>query len=249
MRAIIYTRVSTEQQASSGLGLEAQSAACLALCAREQLEVVSTLTDDGVSGTAPLTARPALLQALAAIQQGEADVLIVAKLDRVSRDLLIQLTIERELSRAGARLMSAAGEGTATDSPADRLVRNILSAVAENEAAVISARTKAALQAKRARGEKLGRAPLGMKRNEAGTAFEPAEDFYLVAQLLWLRFRKKQSYQAIATTMSQISNRRFSYPTIYRAVQRHGKQPSLYKGAKTLDQLAQRDFSGCYTLA
>ena len=235
MKVIAYRRVSTEQQASSGLGLDAQQAAITALCAREGYEVVSTLTDEATSGRTGLQSRPALLQALADIRQFGAEALIVAKIDRLSRDVLIQLTIEKELQRAGARLVSAAGEGTATDSPSDRLVRQILAAVAENEAAVISARTSAALQAKKKRGEPLGRPPLGMKIEN--NLVVPGDDFYLVVQILFARFKLKMTYHAIADLMTEQGDRNFTYRSIWNTCKRWGSQPGWYKGIESIEEI------------
>ncbi len=78
---------STEEQAHSGLGLEAQRAAINAEVARRGWELVTVLTDAGASGKS-LSGRPALAEALAMVRSGDADVLVVAKLDRLSRSLL-----------------------------------------------------------------------------------------------------------------------------------------------------------------
>jgi DNA invertase Pin-like site-specific DNA recombinase len=73
-----------------------------------------------------------------------------AKRDRLARDSFLAVLIEREATRAGARIVSAAGEGTDTDDPAAVFTRRILDAVAELERALTAARTRAALRAKRA---------------------------------------------------------------------------------------------------
>ena len=88
MRAAVgYLRVSTEEQADSGLGLEAQRAVIEAEVARRGWELVEVLVDAGASGKS-LSGRPALAEALALVRSGEADVLVVAKLDRLSRSRL-----------------------------------------------------------------------------------------------------------------------------------------------------------------
>ena len=84
-------------------------------------------------------------------------------IDRLSRDPLVQLTIERTLMRAGVRVVSAAGEGTQDDAPANVFLRRIMAAQGELEASLTAARTRAALRAKRERGERLGRPPFGTK--------------------------------------------------------------------------------------
>ena len=71
--------------------------------------------------------------------------------------------IEAAIARKGARIVSAAGEGTDSDSPTDILMRRMVDAFAEYERLIIGARTKAALQAKKARGERTGSIPYGFR--------------------------------------------------------------------------------------
>ena len=83
--AIAYLRVSTDEQAVSGLGLAAQESAIRAECARRGLTVLAVYTDAGLS--AKNLDRRALAQALEALDHGEASVLMVAKLDRLTRSV------------------------------------------------------------------------------------------------------------------------------------------------------------------
>jgi DNA invertase Pin-like site-specific DNA recombinase len=159
IRAIGYRRISTVEQAGSGLGLDAQQTAIAAAAARLELPLADTFTDAGISGGLPLEQRPALLAALDAIRRG--DVLIVAKRDRLGRDVLNVAMFERLAERKGARIVSAAGEGTDTNDPTSRLMRQIVDCFAEYERAIIRARTCAALQVKKARGERVGGIPFG----------------------------------------------------------------------------------------
>ena len=162
-RVSVLYRVSTDQQATSGLGLEAQRAAVATQVAREGWDVVHEECEDGVSGKTPLAERPGLTRAMAKIATGDAEILLVAKLDRLSRDPLSMLVIEKTIYKLNARIVSCAGEGTASDDPDQILMRRVMSAVAENEAAMISQRTRVALAAKKARGERLGRPPFGFE--------------------------------------------------------------------------------------
>src|SRR3954447_15742111 len=141
-KAVAYYRVSTERQGRSGLGLEAQRAAVLeCVCARgwvllsEFTEVESGRRND----------RRAMLQALNQCRLQRAT-LLIAKLDRLSRDAHFLLGLEK----AGVEFL-------AVDMPnANRLTVGIMALVAEEERHMISARTKAALAAAKARGVKLG---------------------------------------------------------------------------------------------
>ena len=159
MKVVAYLRVSTEQQAGSGLGLEAQLASIEEYARKNELKLDKVLIDSGISGTASLENRPSLVEALGLIEEGT--ILLVSKLDRLSRDPLVLLLVEDSVTKSGGRIVSAAGEGTDSEDPSQILLRRILSAVAENEAKLVSVRTKAALKAKQARGEWVGRPPFG----------------------------------------------------------------------------------------
>jgi DNA invertase Pin-like site-specific DNA recombinase len=162
--------VSTAEQAGSGLGLDAQETAIAAAAARLGLVLVDTFTDAGLSGGLPLEQRPALLAALDALGRG--DVLIVAKRDRLGRDVLNVAMLERLTERKGARIVSAAGEGTDTNDPTSRLMRQIVDCFAEYERAIIRSRTRAALAAKKARGERVGGIPYGYQLADDGRTLE-----------------------------------------------------------------------------
>jgi site-specific DNA recombinase len=161
MEAVIYLRVSTDEQADSGAGLAAQEDACRAWCAANGATVGAVHTDAGISGGASLEKRPGLLAALADLGKGSA--LVVAKRDRVARDVLVSAMVEAAADRSGARVVSAAGEGTEDDGPTGLLMRRIVDAFAEYERAVISTRTRSALAAKKARGERVGHVPYGQR--------------------------------------------------------------------------------------
>src|SRR5579863_4277630 len=82
--AIIYRRVSTDEQAKSGLGVDAQLAICQQGAARLGLRVTSVCTDEGLSGSLAPQERPGLLDAIGKLRRG--DVLLVSKRDRLARD-------------------------------------------------------------------------------------------------------------------------------------------------------------------
>ena len=161
MNAIAYIRCSTDEQADSHAGLDAQLAAIQQHCTKNGLTLCSVHSDPGVSGAAGLEARPALLEAIAAITKDS--VLIVAKRDRLARDPIVSASIERLISKKRGRILSAAGEGTSDDEPSSVLMRRMVDAFAEHERLIGKARTKAALKAKRVRGERAGRIPYGFQ--------------------------------------------------------------------------------------
>ncbi len=166
MRMVQYSRVSTDDQAESGAGLDAQSDACISVAAREGAELVGPFVDEGISGAAPMDRRPGLLEALALI--GPGDVLLVSKRDRLGRDPIVVAMIEAAVGRQGGRVVSAAGEGTDGDDPTSVLMRRIVDAFAEYERLIIKARTRAALAARRSRGRRTGNVPLGFDLADEG---------------------------------------------------------------------------------
>ena len=169
-RVIGYRRVSTQDQADSGLGLEPQQTAIESAAERLGLSLVQTFTDAGVSGGLALEHRPALLAALDGL--GSGDALIVAKRDRLGRDVLHVSMIQRLIERKGARVVSAAGEGTEDDGPTSILMRQIIDAFAEYERAIIRARTRAAMAAAKKRGQRVGWIPFGKRLSGDGVHLE-----------------------------------------------------------------------------
>ncbi len=123
--------------------------------------------------------RPGLLDALAAL--GPGDVLLVAKRDRLGRDPIVVAMIEAAVGRQGGRVISAAGEGTDGDDPTSVLMRRIVDAFAEYERLVIKARTRAALGAKRRRGQRVGSVPLGFDLADDGERSKSGRPLALVA--------------------------------------------------------------------
>lgn len=166
MRAIGYVRVSTDEQHN---GPEAQRAALATWAERSGAELVSVHADHGVSGATPIDKRPGLLAALGEIKAG--DVLVVAKRDRLARDVIAAAMIDRMAERVGARVVTVDGAGDG-DSPEAVLFRRMVDSFAEYERALIRARTRAALAVKRARGERMGSVPIGSRVAADGVRLE-----------------------------------------------------------------------------
>ena len=144
---IAYYRVSTAKQGQSGLGLEGQKAAVEAYATQTGARIVASYRE---VESGKLADRPELAKALAHAKRSKAT-LVVAKLDRLARNVAFL-----------SALMRAGVDFIACDNPhANKLTIHILAAVAEDEAERISARTKAALAAAKARGVKLGSARPG----------------------------------------------------------------------------------------
>lgn len=153
VRALGYCRVSTDGQVESGAGLAAQRDVLTARAAHEgwQLELVA---DEGLS--AKDMDRPALLDALDRLDAGHADVLVAAKLDRVSRSVADFAALLDRAQRNGWRLVLL-DLGVDTSTPAGEFVSNTLASAAQYERKLIGQRTREGLAAKRAQGVRLGR--------------------------------------------------------------------------------------------
>jgi DNA invertase Pin-like site-specific DNA recombinase len=152
---VAYYRVSTARQGRSGLGLEAQQASVAVYLNGGSWRLLAEFTE---IETGKRNDRPQLAAALDACRKSKAT-LVIAKLDRLSRNVAFI-----------SGLMEAGADFVAVDMPhANRLTLHVLAAVAEHEREMISARTKAALQAARARGTRLGWA-IEARRDEQARA-------------------------------------------------------------------------------
>lgn len=169
--AIGYLRVSTDRQGESGLGLEAQRASLVAAAERLGLDL-QAVSVDVEHGDVSVTDRPGLAEAVSALPRG--GVLLVAKRDRLGREVFEVAMIERLVRQAGARIVSAAGEGTDNEDAPSVLMRRMIDAFAEYERLIIAARTKAALAVKKTRGERIGGVPFGSQLAADLVHLEPA---------------------------------------------------------------------------
>ena len=183
------------------MGLEAQRAAVEVAAKRLALPLASIFEDAGLSGAVDLESRPSLFAAVQALKRG--DVLIVAKRDRLGRDLIGVAMIERSIMRKGARVVSAAGEGTEGTDAGAMMQRQILDVFAEYERRLIGQRTKAALRAKRERGERAGNLPYGYSLNADGRTLVPNPAEREVLAILAELRRAGYSQRAIAAELNR----------------------------------------------
>lgn len=153
-----YLRVSTDEQAVSGLGLAAQETAIRAECDRRGFDLRALHIDAGIS--AKTLERAALAEALADLDAGRGDVLMVAKLDRLTRSVhdATGLMLRAEKSGWGLVALDVAVD---TTTPQGAAMAQVLAVFAELERRLIGQRTKDALAAKKAQGVTLGR-PAGL---------------------------------------------------------------------------------------
>jgi site-specific DNA recombinase len=169
--AVIYLRVSTDEQAKSGLGLEAQEARCRAWAEANGYDVAAVFVDDGAS--ARTLKRPELEKALAALKPGR--VLVSYRLDRLTRT-------QADFPALAARVEAAGGEWATVEERFDtstamgRAMLQIVLTFSQLEREQTGERTAAALAAKKARGERLGSTPLGWITEADGTVTVDPEE-------------------------------------------------------------------------
>jgi len=196
--AVAYLRASKDEQR---LSPEAQRATVEAWAAREGVQVVAWCVDQGVCSVTPIDGRPALLAALAALREHGAGVLVVAKRDRIARDVVLAAGVEREAARLGARVTSASGEGNG-DSPADQFMRTVVDGAAQYERGLIRARTKAALAAKSAKGERVGAVPFGFALAADGVHLVAVEGEQVVIARARALAAEGRSLRAVAAQLA-----------------------------------------------
>jgi DNA invertase Pin-like site-specific DNA recombinase len=154
MQVLGYVRVSTEEQRDSRAGLQAQRAAIEAEARRRGWTLLSVIEDAGFS--AKDLRRPGVQEALKVLEAGDAQALVVAKLDRLSRSMLDFTALMATAQKQGWALV-ALDCAVDTTTPAGEAMANVLATFAQFERRLISQRTREALAVKRSQGVRLGR--------------------------------------------------------------------------------------------
>jgi len=202
-------RVSTDRQAER-LGLDVQERTIRAWARASGHRIAQITRDEGVSGSNGLDAREGLLDALEAIRDKRAAGLVVARLDRLARDLIVQEQILAEIRRLGGEVFScsAAESDYVTDDPNDptrALIRQVLGAVSQYERSVITLRLRAGRRLKVQRGGHIGSPPYGYKAADGELVPDEAEQAVLA---LMRKLRAEGcSYRQIADQLASEGTR------------------------------------------
>jgi DNA invertase Pin-like site-specific DNA recombinase len=174
--AAAYLRVSGRGQVE-GDGFDRQRDAITRFAVAHGLEVVAEYRDEGVSGTRELADRPGLAALLDRTESNGVKVVIVERADRLARDLMVSEVIIDQLTRVGARVLTADGADLtrAEGDPTRTLIRQVLGAVAQFEKTVIVLKPRAARDRVRRRaGRCEGRKPFGSRLSRRGSCPESA---------------------------------------------------------------------------
>jgi len=161
-KAVAYIRVSTDKQADAGQSLEAQKAKVEAYAGLYDLELVEVVIDAGQS--AKSLSRPGLTRVLAMLKSGQAEAVVVVKLDRLTRSVRDLGELVETYFASGKAALLSVSEQIDTRSAGGRLVLNVLASVSQWEREAIGERTSAVMQFKASQGEYTGgKAPYGFK--------------------------------------------------------------------------------------
>lgn len=232
MKTVAYIRVSTEGQARGDkFGLEAQKDHIRNYAKEQGLTIGEWYADEGISGAT--MERGGLQRLLQDVEAGEIGLILVAKMDRVARDLFVQLWVEKELTKAGVEIVSVT-EPFAGDDPMNTAFRQMMGVFAELEKSMIAFRMKGGrIQKAKAGGYAGGGAPIGYtaERGSKVLTLDPNK-----AQTVARVFEIKE--QEPALTLQEIANKlnaeghttargaEFKPMTVKRILDRRG----LYKG-------------------
>lgn len=168
-KAFAYLRVSGKGQVE-GDGLSRQLLACQAYATVHGYEIVGVFQEEGIGGKTELANRPALSEMLSQMEDRGISVILIEKLDRMARDLMVSETILADLRKSGYTLLSTCEPDLCSEDPSRKLVRQIFSAIAEYDRAMIVLKLRGARQRLRSRNGKCeGRKSFGEKPGEIET--------------------------------------------------------------------------------
>jgi len=208
-KVVGYLRVSTREQATDGVSLDAQRVKLEAYAVAMDLEIVRFEVDAGISAKT-IVDRPGLVRALQSMEDGDSCGIIVAKLDRLSRSLEDMCRLTRVYFRDGKFSLICVADQINTDTAAGRMVLNMLMTIAEWERDIIGERTKEALGYLQSQGVRLGR--LGMGERYSGEVDSEGRKMVEVCEygaetrriIQECRSVSKMSYQAIADYLNDL---------------------------------------------
>jgi DNA invertase Pin-like site-specific DNA recombinase len=202
LRAAIYSRVSTDDQAREGYSLGEQDRQGQALTQREKWMYVRTYVDPGVSGS--LRSRPALDHLIEDIAAGLIDVVIVAALDRLSRDAGHLRELLLIFDAAGVRVV-ASGQALDRATPEGRLQTGILGEFGQYEREKIKARAKSGIAGYVRSGKPWGsEAPYGYAKTRDEERWAPVDRERDVVRRIYRAFTEEgQSASGIARTLTK----------------------------------------------
>jgi site-specific DNA recombinase len=235
MRIAAYVRVSTEDQAESGLGMEAQRTRCRALCQVKGWPEPVIYEDDGISGTKPISKRPGLKQLVEDAKAGKIDAVVIPSLDRLGRRMIIVINLIEELCFNQEIALVSCKESFDTSTPQGTFVMHMFVAMAQLERDLISQRTTDALAERdKQDGEHGGGVPFGYVRTPEGIKVDP-DAAKIVRKVFALR-KKGASLRDIGkevhkahTSVAEILRNQDIYKGAYRGESKTTRWPVILR--------------------
>jgi site-specific DNA recombinase len=201
-QAVIYIRVSTEEQAATGFGLESQERAARAFAESQGYELVEVVTDRAVSGATLPARRKGFKRVVELAEAKMFSVLIVWKFDRLARDLGFAVTTVNDLRTKYGIALRSVTEPIDTATPMGEVMFAILAGMAGQERRSITERTHAGRESKAAHGGFAGgEAPLGYTRDKEGGIVPVEAEAQTVRRIFAMR-AAGSSLRAIADTLT-----------------------------------------------
>lgn len=197
-KAVGYIRVSTQEQAKEGISLDAQEAKIRQYAELFDLGEVEIISDEGKSGKD--LKRKGIQEVISLVKEKKIEHLVVYKLDRLTRDLLDQLTLIKTFEAAGVKFHSLT-ERIDTSKAIGQLFLNVVGAINQFIRDQIAEVTIDALQFKKQNGEPLGPPALGFKAKDKKRVEDP-EELEIVEYVKTLR-RKRLSHRDIAKQLNE----------------------------------------------
>ena len=203
-KAVGYIRVSTTEQATEGVSLDAQHAAVTAYCTMRGFDLVAIVADEGVSAGKLLETRPGGAELLETIKGREIAHVVAYKLDRLFRDAADCLNTTRDWDKAGLalHLVDMGGQAVDTSTAMGRFFLTVIAGAAEMERNLISERTTAAAAHKRSIGERIsGEAPFGYRFDDDNQVIPDEQEQEILNIIRQLR-AAKLSFQKVANELA-----------------------------------------------
>lgn len=210
-KVVGYVRVSTDEQATRGVSLDAQQAALRAYCAMRALPEPEMVVDAGVSAAKPLASREGGRRILDLVRIGDVRAVVAFKLDRLFRDCADCLSVVRDWDRhdVALHLVDLGGQTIDTSSAMGRFFLTVMAGAAELERNLVGERTKEALAHVRREGARLGGEAYGWRRIDGADdtgrrAVENVRDEQETVVLMRTWREQGQSLRAICARLTEM---------------------------------------------
>lgn len=201
MKTIGYIRVSTEEQAREGISLEAQEKRIRNYCDYKGYELTEVIKDEGISG-GKNKKREGFVSVLNRIEQNGFDAIILYSLERISRDMLTLLCLEKLLNEYNVELHTIEGE-IDTSTPDGYLSFAMRAFLGEMERRQVKYRTKKAMEYKKQKGEVVGSVPYGFARK--GKDLIPVEKEQEIIRIVNRLYKQDKGIAAIARKLTKLN--------------------------------------------